>query len=216
MRSSSIPRSGVSSMPRLTRIAASLDTGSPASRAMTWYGRDKRGHDRTDCHARHQIDPRQPAAFDAGLKRRGLAPLSPSLLAIDETAPRGDPGLRAGAGTAQCGVEGNRRRQEGEGRGARSEADGGSRRAQDHDAASSSWPRRRPTRSSPRNWPRSRTCRSTKCPTASTSTAMCSVTSSARRAITALRRSRMTISAARSATWISRRRRNCPARVLSC
>ena len=25
-----------------------------------------------------------PAAFDAGLKRRGLAPLSPSLLAIDE------------------------------------------------------------------------------------------------------------------------------------
>ena len=35
-------------------------------------------------HARHQIDPRQPAAFDAGLKRRGLAPLSASLLAIDE------------------------------------------------------------------------------------------------------------------------------------
>ena len=35
-------------------------------------------------HARHQIDPRQPAAFDAALKRRGLEPLSASLLAIDE------------------------------------------------------------------------------------------------------------------------------------
>ena len=32
----------------------------------------------------------------------------------------------------------------------------------------------------------------------------------------ASRRSRMTISAARSATWILRRRRNCPARGLSC
>jgi seryl-tRNA synthetase len=37
-----------------------------------------------------------------------------------------------------------------------------------------------------------------------------------RRAITRSRRSRMTISAARSATWISRPRRNCPARALSC
>ena len=29
-----------------------------------------------------------PAAFDAGLKRRGLEPLSASLLAIDESAAR--------------------------------------------------------------------------------------------------------------------------------
>ena len=75
-----------------------------------------------------------PEAFDAGLKRRGLAALSPSLLAIDETPPRGDPGVGAGAGAAQRGVEGNRRRQEGQGRGARGQADGRGRRTQDHDA----------------------------------------------------------------------------------
>ena len=54
-------------------------------------------------------------AFDAALKRRGLQPLSPSLLAIDEKTPRGDPCVGAGAGAAQCRVEGNRRRQEGQG-----------------------------------------------------------------------------------------------------
>ena len=56
-----------------------------------------------------------PAAFDAALKRRGLAPLSASLLAIDEKRRARDPGVGAGAGAAQFGLEGNRRRQEGQG-----------------------------------------------------------------------------------------------------
>jgi seryl-tRNA synthetase len=47
-------------------------------------GRDKPGHDGK--LAMHDIKAIRdnPTAFDAGLKRRGLAPLSPSLLAIDE------------------------------------------------------------------------------------------------------------------------------------
>jgi seryl-tRNA synthetase len=47
-------------------------------------GRDKPGHDGN--MAMHDIKSIRdnPAAFDAGLKRRGLAPLSSSLLAIDE------------------------------------------------------------------------------------------------------------------------------------
>ena len=121
-----------------------------------------------------------PAAFDAGLKRRGLAPLSASLLAIDEkrrAAILASEQAQARRNAASKEI-GDAKKAKDEARAA--QADGGGRRAQDHDAASSSWPRRPRTKSWPRNWPRFRTCRSTKCPMASTSTAMCSVTSSAR------------------------------------
>jgi hypothetical protein len=48
-------------------------------------GRDKPGHD-AGIVAMHDIKSIRdnPQAFDAGLKRRGLAPLSAALLAIDE------------------------------------------------------------------------------------------------------------------------------------
>src|SRR5580692_3518000 len=48
-------------------------------------GRDKPGHD-AGIFVMHDIKSIRdnPAAFDAALKRRGLGPLSPSLLAIDE------------------------------------------------------------------------------------------------------------------------------------
>ena len=47
-------------------------------------GRDKPGHDgKLVMHDIKSIRD-NPHAFDAGLKRRGLAPLSPALLAIDE------------------------------------------------------------------------------------------------------------------------------------
>ena len=78
----------------------------------------QRKRPRLTAHARHQIDPRNPQAFDAGLKRRGRAAVGCAAGDRRET-PCGDPGVRAGAGAAQCGVEGNRRRQEGQGRGAR-------------------------------------------------------------------------------------------------
>ena len=82
-----------------------------------------------------------PQAFDAALKRRGLEPLSSSLLAIDEKRRAAITGVGAGAGAPQRGIEGNRRSQEGEGRGAARSADGGGRRAQDH--ACRRWKRRR-------------------------------------------------------------------------
>ena len=58
-----------------------------------------------------------PDAFDRGLKRRGLEPLSAKLLALDEKRRAAITKSRAGAGAAQRGVEGNRRGQEEEGRG---------------------------------------------------------------------------------------------------
>ena len=41
-----------------------------------------------------------PDTFDRGLQRRGLAPLSGKLLALDETRRRGNHQVRAGAGAA--------------------------------------------------------------------------------------------------------------------
>ena len=85
-------------------------------------------------HARHQIDPRQPP----GIRRRTEAPRAGAVVGFAardrRKAPCGDPGLGAGAGAAQFGIEGNRRGQEGQGRRARQQADGRGRRAQDHDA----------------------------------------------------------------------------------
>ena len=65
-----------------------------------------------------------PDAFDRGLKRRGLEPLSAKLLALDEKRRAAITKSEAGAGAAQCGVEGNRRGQGQEGRGRRAKADG--------------------------------------------------------------------------------------------
>ena len=100
------------------------NTGSPAFAGDDGVVRDARGLPmtviirgpfRTNAHARHQIDPRQPRS----LRRRTEAPRAGAVVGIAagdrREAPCGDPGLRAGAGTAQCGLEGNRRRQEGEG-----------------------------------------------------------------------------------------------------
>jgi len=80
---------------------------------------------------------------------------------------------------------------------------------------SSRWRQRRRMKSLPRS------CRYTQSavdevPDGTDETAMCSVMYSARSANTALRRNCTTISAARWATWISRPRRNYPARALSC
>ena len=58
-----------------------------------------------------------PEAFDNGLKRRGLEPLSAKLLALDETPPRAHHHAGAGAGAPKCGVEGNRPGEGEEGRG---------------------------------------------------------------------------------------------------
>jgi sec-independent protein translocase protein TatC len=66
-------------------------------------------------NARHQIDPRQPP----GVRRRTEAPRAGAAVGCAagdrRKTPRGDPGVRAGAGAAQCGVKGNRRGQEGQG-----------------------------------------------------------------------------------------------------
>ena len=112
-------------------------------------------------------------AFDAALKRRGLGPLSESLLAIDEkrrAAIMASEQAQARRNAASKEI-GDAKKAKDDARAAKLmaevaelkttmpqlEADdqGGGRRT-------------RPTR-----WRRSRTCRSTKCPTASTSTAMC-------------------------------------------
>ena len=121
-----------------------------------------------------------PQAFDAALKRRGLAPLSPSLLAIDER--------RRAAILASEQAQARRN--------AASKEIGDAKKAKDDARASAlmaevaelktTMPRARSRgedggrRTCHRSSPRSRTCRSTKCPTASTSTAMCSVMCSAR------------------------------------
>ncbi len=74
-----------------------------------------------------------PQAFDQGLKRRGLEPLSDKLDQARRDAPRLDHQARAGAGAPQFGVEGDRPGQGEEGRGDCNEADGGGWRAQDFD-----------------------------------------------------------------------------------
>ena len=150
-----------------------------------------------------------PQAFDAGLKRRGLAPLSASLLAIDEK--------RRAAILASEQAQARRN--------AASKEIGDAKKAKDDARAAklmaevaelkTTMPELEAAAKAAdeeldeRTGRDSESAAATRCPMASTSTAMCSVTCSARRATTASRRSRMTISATRSATWISRRPRSC-------
>ena len=84
-----------------------------------------------------------PDAFDRGLKRRGLEPLSKKLVALDEKRRAAITKTRAGAGAAERGLEGYRRRQEGERRGQGQQADGRSCRAQDIAAGNGGASRRR-------------------------------------------------------------------------
>ena len=56
-------------------------------------------------------------AFDAGLKKRGLAPLSAELIALDEARRAHVTQAAGGAGAPQRGVEGDRQGEGGEGRG---------------------------------------------------------------------------------------------------
>ncbi len=57
-----------------------------------------------------------PAAFDAALKRRGLEPLSASLLAIDEKRRAAILASEQAQARRNSAIEGNRRRQEDQGR----------------------------------------------------------------------------------------------------
>ena len=188
----------------------------PLSRVMTGVVRGMRQrHERcrhmtSGMAAMHDIKSIRdnPQAFDAGLKRRGLAPLSASLLAIDEKR------RAAILASEQAQARRNAASKEiGEAKKAKDDARANKLMAEVAELKTTMpelelAAKDRGRRVGATNCLRSRTCRSTTCPTASTSTATCSVTSTARSATTPSRRSRMTISAARSATWISRRRRN--------
>ncbi len=108
-----------------------------------------------------------PASFDAGLKRRGLAPLSASLLAIDERR------RAAILKSEQAQARRNAASKEiGDAKKAKDDAprrspDGRGRRTQDHDAAARSGREGPRMTNSPGNWRRSPTCRWTMSPTAS-------------------------------------------------
>ena len=63
-----------------------------------------------------------PEAFDAGLRKRGLEPggdvkFAAELIALDEARRKVVTHAAGGAGAAQCGVEGDRQGQGGQGRG---------------------------------------------------------------------------------------------------
>jgi seryl-tRNA synthetase len=110
-----------------------------------------------------------PAAFDAGLKRRGLAPLSASLLAIDEKRRAAilaseQAQARRNAASKEIG-DAKKTKDE-----ARVEADGGSRRAQDHDAGARTGRENR-RRGAGHGMAAIPNLPSMRCPTAQTSTA---------------------------------------------
>ena len=155
-----------------------------------------------------------PQAFDAGLKRRGLAPLSPALLAIDEK--------RRAAILASEQAQARRN--------AASKEIGEAKKAKDDARASAlmeevaklktSLPQlevaaKKPTMSWPKGLRRSRTCPSTKSPTEPMSTAMCSAMCSARVATMRSRQSRTTISVRPSVIWILRALRSFQAHASS-
>ena len=118
---------------------------------------------------RRRLRPRADAA-------RARAAVARSCMALDETPPRGDHQIRAGAGAAQRGLEGDRRRpRRAKDEATAQQADGRGRRAEDCDARRWRRRRRRSRRSWTRRWRRSRTCRSTTCRTARTRTATSSI-----------------------------------------
>ena len=167
--------------------------------ARTWMAADKPGHDAgiPPCTTSNR-SATTPQPSTPRLKRRGLAPLSASLLAIDEkrrAAILASEQAQARRNAASKEI-GDAKKAKDDARAAKLMAEvaelkttmpqlEAAAKAADEELAN--------------ELPRFRTCRSTRCPTASTSTATCSVMCSARCAITRSRRSRTTISAARSA-----------------
>ena len=138
-----------------------------------------------------------PQAFDAGLKRRGLSPLSAGLLAIDEKR------RAAILASEQAQARRNAASKEiGEAKKAKDDARAAKLMAEVAELKTTmpeleAGGEERQTRNWRKSCPRSRICRSTTYPKAPTSTATCSATSTARSATTPSRRNRMTISAAR-------------------
>ena len=141
-----------------------------------------------------------PQAFDAALKRRGLAPMSASLLAIDEKR------RAAILASEQAQARRNAASKEiGEAKKAKDEARAAKLMAEVAELKTTLPQLEQAAKTADEelakeiapipNLPLPRP----KCPTEPTNMAMCSVTSSVRRAITALRRKRMTISATNSA-----------------
>ena len=61
-----------------------LDREEARGRGQEGRGSRRSKADGAASHARHPFHPRKPAAFDAGLKKRNLAPLSAELLEIDK------------------------------------------------------------------------------------------------------------------------------------
>ena len=156
-----------------------------------------------------------PQAFDAGLKRRGLAPLSPSLLAIDER--------RRAAILASEQAQARRN--------AASKEIGDAKKAKDEARASklmaevaelkTTMPELEAAAKTADDELAKELAAIPNLPLDEVPDGVDEHGNVQRQVFgkartTVLRRSRMMISAARSAIWISRRRRNCPARVLSC
>ena len=157
-----------------------------------------------------------PDAFDRGLKRRGLAPLSDKLHRRSTSAARGDHQARAGAGAPQCGLEGNRRGQEDKDEATATKLMAEVAELKTSHCRDGRRARRRPRGARRRSSRKFRTCRSTTCRTAPMRAAMSNITCSARSATTPSRPSSISSSAKRSARWISSPPRNSPARALSC
>ena len=155
-----------------------------------------------------------PDAFDRGLARRGLEPQAQRLIALDEK--RREKILAAETAQAR--------------RNAASKEIGEAKKNKDEERAkrllvevatlketipaleaeeNARQPKNSTLRS--RKFP---TCRSTRCPTARTQTTTSNVIVLGRSANTLSRRSNISISAKRSARWISRPRRSSPARAL--
>ena len=156
-----------------------------------------------------------PDAFDRGLARRGLAGRSAAADRARREAARENPRARNRAGAPQRSVQRNRRSQKEQGR----------RKGQ-----GACWPKSRRSRNPSRRWRRTRKrraknstrrsqkfpiYRSTTCLTARTQTTTSSVIILGRSATMRSRQNSISISAKRSARWISRPRRNSPARALS-
>ena len=136
-----------------------------------------------------------PQAFDAGLKRRGLSPLSAALLAIDEKR------RAAILASEQAQARRNAASKEiGEAKKAKDDARAGKLMAEVAELKTtmqSSWPRKTADEELAKELAAIPNLPLTTCPRGAASTAICSATSAARSATTASHRRRMTISAAR-------------------